>query len=665
MGQINDDQYNGLSSYTGALNDRLLAYYLANGATINCLPDAERQFLVANGATSLDVNDAWNQVLTSLGFTGSLTDKYAQFWATFSDAASLPIDATVILGADTYSATPSPSLVNTATNNARGSNLFRNSRRLFATSAWTRSLVTATDAATTSYDGATDATNLVCSAGTWALVPNYGSATFPAGTYTIACYVKRNDAVDQTFRLAVAANFSADKTATSAWQRFTHTFTAGATFSPNLTGLFYNAASGAANLSISDLELFAGSSDLGPVVNDGNMYFGTTAYGNKLPTYSGGELNMNGARGFMALSAVTPTSMTSQAVVKLGDSASGFRNWLSKSQSYTAWSAWIDQTNASRTFILDAYNKIAALAATTATGGPLWNPFYDGAYHLITQRYDSSTQRHSLWIDDVMVGIYDKSVTLPALQDFTCNDSNISGLHGNYKLFGIAQWNKALTHAEVVQSYQYWKSRMALASLTLNGAQTNRIYCSFGDSITGTVTYAYPVKYIPNASPAVCGTNVAFASAELTHMNTAVSELDIGTIPLTGKKCIMSILIGANDLATYTGGTDAAAAANYLTDYAAFCDAQRAKGWKVVVCTILPRETPPAHNTRRAIVNAEIVASWTGVHCDGVADFAADAIMGPDNSFATNPTYWNDATHPGTLGHDRLEAIIRPVLNGL
>lgn len=62
------------------INDGLLAFYQANGATSNSLNDAEYEYLIANGATAGQVNDMWFDLLTQAGFTGALNDMKLQFW---------------------------------------------------------------------------------------------------------------------------------------------------------------------------------------------------------------------------------------------------------------------------------------------------------------------------------------------------------------------------------------------------------------------------------------------------------------------------------------------------------------------------------------------------------------------------------------------------------
>ena len=78
--------------------------------------------------------------------------------------------------------------------------------------------------------------------------------------------------------------------------------------------------------------------------------------------------------------------------------------------------------------------------------------------------------------------------------------------------------------------------------------------------------------------------------------------------------------------------------------------------------TILP-STASGFNTARNTVNTTL-RTWVGTHCDAIADFAADATMGPDAA-ASNATYYSDGTHPTAAGQVILETVIRSVINAL
>lgn len=66
------------------INDGLLAFYLANGATSGNLADAEREFLVARGVSTSHRADMWYEFLTgivSLTLTGNVNDMKLEWWS--------------------------------------------------------------------------------------------------------------------------------------------------------------------------------------------------------------------------------------------------------------------------------------------------------------------------------------------------------------------------------------------------------------------------------------------------------------------------------------------------------------------------------------------------------------------------------------------------------
>lgn len=79
MSQLNDC----ILSATGGptVNEGLLAWYQAGGATSNALNDAAYEFLVAQGVTPGHINDMWRAYLLTLGIPdGSLSDMLNVYW---------------------------------------------------------------------------------------------------------------------------------------------------------------------------------------------------------------------------------------------------------------------------------------------------------------------------------------------------------------------------------------------------------------------------------------------------------------------------------------------------------------------------------------------------------------------------------------------------------
>ena len=93
-----------------------------------------------------------------------------------------------------------------------------------------------TDNVTTSPEGVQNA-SLINFTSSGNYFQHNGSAIVSGATYTISCYVKRAISTDQVFKIYGNNNkSSANLTATSEWQRFSHTFTADSTnFASGLT----------------------------------------------------------------------------------------------------------------------------------------------------------------------------------------------------------------------------------------------------------------------------------------------------------------------------------------------------------------------------------------------------------------------------------------------
>jgi len=82
MPTVSDARFDALrdQGFTGATNDMLLQWLLANGATTPALPDAWAEMLIAQGYDPYQRNDSWYAFLGDLGYTGSISDREIGFW---------------------------------------------------------------------------------------------------------------------------------------------------------------------------------------------------------------------------------------------------------------------------------------------------------------------------------------------------------------------------------------------------------------------------------------------------------------------------------------------------------------------------------------------------------------------------------------------------------
>jgi hypothetical protein len=529
-------------------------------------------------------------------------------------------------------------------------------RRFFANLEWwSAGSATVVDAAATAPDGTTSAST-VNGTGNWFLHP-VPTDNLPAGTYTLAVNAKRNTGADQQFAFyqSNTAVRSSAQTATSAWQRFSYTFTIGSSTTLNLIGLGSIDGSTAGNIQIADLELYSGSSDLGPETFAGHLYLGASAYDTR-PSYATGELNLS-ANGYGLIQFPTNqtfATMTVQALVSKVAAASAYQSILSKAQDFNALSAMTERSTAPASY----FNNNSGVVGPAQSSG-LWVATGKG-YHVVTLRYNGTT--FDYWIDDVRVLTNTVTLSSVTAADLFVNLTNSTTLYGGNKFAGaIALWNRALSDSEVRSAVSFQQARASSSSITTSNA--SRILVTEGDSITGGFGYSYPYLFGPNASPALYGVDYAVSGSGIPTLNARAAQID-GIIPpnATGRKFILSVLIGANDLSTGYSGPGGTGVSGWLADLGTYLDARRAAGWKVVLCTVLP-QTAAGFNAARNTANTTL-RTWVGTHADALADFAADPTMGPDSA-ASDTSLYADGTHPTNAGQVILESVFRPAVNGL
>jgi lysophospholipase L1-like esterase len=555
---------------------------------------------------------------------------------------------------DEYVTTPTPRVPNSLATDTP-TNYTTAPRRLFSSSAinkWTPR-ASFTDSSQPGPDGTNDA-SVFAPSGNFSAGQN-GSYVLPAGTYTIACRAKRNTGTDQLFKMQFAnapMDTSATKTATDTWQWFTHTSArAGGTY--DIYHMISNDGATGVNVLTMDWLLLPGTVTSDADLNaaalkalQGDMYL-------RDHTYSSGEVDLSAAGRYGVAQfpdTKTLTSFTAIALVSKTAAGSSYQSWLNKATDYAKFSAMLEESGFTQGYF-----------ATTSLGTSKRQvTLLNQGYHMLTFRYDDAVL--SYFIDDCKIDQKTVSTGDATIQDLMTGLMNASSLYMGGKLAGaLALYNRALTDAEVRTAYQVQKRRAALSGITATSA---RFLAADGDSITEAAA-GYFYKYLPNASPMVQGRNYAVSGAGLAEVQSRASTIDamLPPSPAAGKY-VLTLFVGAN----LPVGSDMA---TFLTDYAAYCSARKAAGWKVAVCTILPRisDVSDSFNTRRHTINTAIAGWVSAGYCDAVIDFAADPDMGVDaaaNGTGTwNATYYSDGVHPTAAGQTRLETIYRPVVNGL
>jgi len=140
----------------------------------------------------------------------------------------------------------------------------------------------------------------------------------------------------------------------------------------------------------------------------------------------------------------------------------------------------------------------------------------------------------------------------------------------------------------------------------------------------------------------------------------AATEVD----PLHNASRPASVLVaweGTNDLIAGTGPPyDAREAYRHLAEY---CRARQRAGFRVVICTVLPRGQSAAFYEARNALNAELRAQWTSF-ADALADVGADKTIGADGA-ETDPTYYRDTVHLTAAGYAIVAGVVADAVERL
>lgn len=147
----------------------------------------------------------------------------------------------------------------------------------------------------------------------------------------------------------------------------------------------------------------------------------------------------------------------------------------------------------------------------------------------------------------------------------------------------------------------------------------------------------------------------------LSNLVAAAAALDANLALYPNATPVLYVDIGHNDWASDPN--------TYAASLASYCGARRTAGWKVLLATMLPGFDPAsangiALNNFRNTLNA-ITRTWVGTNVDGIADIAADPIIG-DPNVTMNAAYWNaDTLHPNAPAYNIMYTIVAPKVNAL
>ncbi len=183
-----------------------------------------------------------------------------------------------------------------------------------------------------------------------------------------------------------------------------------------------------------------------------------------------------------------------------------------------------------------------------------------------------------------------------------------------------------------------------------------------GDSNTagaGVGENSYARQATLTLDPRVEYYNVAVDGSRVSSANVRAQRVD-SLFDGDRRRNVLSVMLGTNDL-IQAHGIVSTPASIYL-DLKAYWAARRARGFKIVVKTVLPAVILPASIFKESDRNElnTLIRSDPSLY-DAIADFAADPVMG-NPAAPTDNSLYQDGLHPTIYGHSLLAKLEKAAL---
>jgi hypothetical protein len=233
----------------------------------------------------------------------------------------------------------------------------------------------------------------------------------------------------------------------------------------------------------------------------------------------------------------------------------------------------------------------------------------------------------------------------------TVNSTNVQSFNG--PIFADAEYNRALTAAEVAQNYRALTSYLlGRGSLLVNApstATTNNLLC-FGDSITSG----------SGSLVQICGDANFTTTLTYTRRNIAIGGLTLLQLLQMGDSALLTYNPNAtNTILIWAGTNDIVVSGTTVADtlrlLKAFCMLWRSRGFQVVVVTPIDR----GGNSANMISYANQIRQTWRNFADGLADVAADSRMGASGA-NVSAVWFVGNLHPTLAAQTK---IVDPILS--
>lgn len=503
---------------------------------------------------------------------------------------------------------------------------------------WDTTALTFTETFAADPLGGNNATRVVCTAGNRY---TFQSVVLAAGAHTLSLWVKSNTGSAQAIRMTLQST-SADIAVPTTWTRisYTVTVTAGA---KSIILVQTDVALEALDILIYGALLETGSSPSTYQAQVLNHTLGSSGAADSAdPTWNAAYLTFAASKFTLGITSAQPSTalISAYALVRWNGAA--------------GWAPIIgEEYNANKFMFALDYSGGATPAPLFQFGASLLNPrlayLNDNAWHVIAATYDGTTMRY--YVDSVEVGSVAATIASVTLRRFYHGKASNVYFSGDTAYTLV--YSASHSAAEIRSTTQALRTIGAARGLTVAALDIPKFVVCEGDSITATQP-SYPYLTLRAAAPPTWqGRLFATASATLATLNGRTANVD-ALYTASRSKNILSVLIGRNDL-------DTLSAATFVANLKTYCLARRAAGWTILLCTITP-STFAGFNTKRNDANTLIYGDTS--FYDGLADFAADATMGPDAA-ASDTLLYSDGTHPTATGQGHLKTVWEAALTAL
>ncbi|QEC79048.1 GDSL-type esterase/lipase family protein [Mucilaginibacter ginsenosidivorax] len=247
----------------------------------------------------------------------------------------------------------------------------------------------------------------------------------------------------------------------------------------------------------------------------------------------------------------------------------------------------------------------------------------------------------------------------------------LGGDNNDFKAYGdlstLSFWNSKLSDANIAAATTIVKNRMRLKNHFV--PKPKYFYISEGDSITW-LNDSYQRLLRDAYTPQLFGSNPAENGAVLGNPGDTlpansmyarqswVNQAIVDAIA-DGRKVVMTILIGTNDMGALTSS---AAVTAYYTKLCDYVGTARALGAKVAMSTILDIDNLGFMSADKTyLIRLNNLIRGDATQWDGLIDYYAD----PAFTTATTTYYNSDLVHPNGAGFAKMKVIAKPVLDAL